>query len=100
MPTRGVTLHDEAAADYDAAFDWYLERSPDAALRFDAEVERAITEIAQAPQRWVRGSYGTRRYLLRGFPYLVIYREQSEENIQIVAFAHTGRHPGYWKTRL
>ncbi|MGD0569129.1 MAG: hypothetical protein ABSA78_12040 [Candidatus Sulfotelmatobacter sp.] len=30
-----VDLHDEAAAEYDAAFDWYLQRSPDAALKFD-----------------------------------------------------------------
>jgi len=50
-----VDLHDEASAEYDAAFDWYLERSPDAALRFDAEVERAIAEISKAPKRWAIG---------------------------------------------
>jgi ParE toxin of type II toxin-antitoxin system, parDE len=44
-----VDLHDEAAAEYDAAFDWYLQRNPDAALKFDAEVERALTQIVQAP---------------------------------------------------
>jgi plasmid stabilization system protein ParE len=48
VPTRRVTLHYEAAADYDAAFEWYAERSPDAARRFDAEVERAMGEVAEA----------------------------------------------------
>ncbi len=100
MRTRVVTLHDEAAAEYDAAFDWYLGRSPDAALKFDAEVERAIAEIGRAPQRWARGSHGTRRFLLRGFPFLLIYREQSAESIQILAVAHTSRRPGYWKARI
>lgn len=48
MPASIVTFHDAAAADYDAAFEWYLERNPDAAVRFDAEVERATAEIARA----------------------------------------------------
>lgn len=99
MPTRRVTLHDEAAADYDAAFDWYAQRSPVAALKFDAEVERAMREIARAPERWARGSHGTRRFLLRGFPFLLIYRLQ-RDNLQVLAVAHTSRRPGYWKTRL
>ncbi len=34
MPTNSAEFHEEAAAEYDAAFDWYLERSPDAALKF------------------------------------------------------------------
>jgi plasmid stabilization system protein ParE len=100
VPTRVVSLHDEAGAEYDAAFDWYLQRSPDAALKFDAEVERATSEIAQAPQRWVRGSHGTRRFLLRGFPFLLIYRELGAETVQILAVAHTSRRPGYWKERV
>jgi plasmid stabilization system protein ParE len=35
VPTKTIELHEEAAADYDAAFDWYLEHSPDAARTFD-----------------------------------------------------------------
>jgi plasmid stabilization system protein ParE len=54
-----VELHEEVAAEYDAAFDWYLQRSPDAALKFDAEFDRALAEIAQAPQRWAGGPYYT-----------------------------------------
>ncbi len=99
MPTRAIDLHEEAAADYDAAFDWYLERSPDAARAFDTEFEHALGQIAQAPQRWARGSYQTHRFLLRRFPYLVIYREQGVHTIQVLAIAHTSRKPDYWKHR-
>jgi plasmid stabilization system protein ParE len=95
-----VELHEEAAAEYDAAFDWYLERSPDAALKFDAEINRALAEIAQAPHRWASGPYPTRRFLLRKFPFLLIYREWTGGHLQIVAVAHTSRKPGYWKERV
>lgn len=100
MPTRALELHEQAAAEYDAAFDWYVERSPNAALKFDAEFDRALTEIAQAPHRWASGPYHTRRFLLRKFPFLLIYREKAGGDIQVVAVAHTSRKPGYWKERI
>jgi toxin ParE1/3/4 len=100
MPSKSAEFHEEASAEYDAAFDWYLERSPDAALRFDAEVDRALAQIIQAPQRWAAGPHPTRRFLLRQFPFTLIYRERSSGDIQILAVAHTSRKPRYWKERL
>jgi toxin ParE1/3/4 len=100
MPDRAVELHREAAAEYDAAFDWYLERSAEAARKFDAEVGRAFTQILQSPQRWVVGPYHTRKFLLRQFPFTLIYRERVPGGVQVVAIAHTSRKPGYWKRRL
>ena len=67
MPTSSAEFHDEATAEYEAAFDWYLERSPDAALEFDAEVDRALAQIITAPRRWAAGPHSTRRFLLRHF---------------------------------
>ena len=99
MPTNHARFHEAATAEYDAAFDWYSDRSPEAALRFDAEVDRALAQIIEAPQRWAIGSYFTRRFLLRQFPTL-IYREMTSSDIQIVAVAHTSRKPGYWRGRL
>jgi toxin ParE1/3/4 len=95
-----LTFHEAAAADYDAAFDWYLEHNPQAAIRFDAEFERSLSGIMLAPGRWVRGPSGTRRFLLRGFPYFLIYRELDGQTIEILAVAHTSRKPGYWTARV
>ena len=100
MPTRVLELHEEAAVEYDAAFDWYLERSPDAALKFDTEFDRAVAEIVQAPRRWANGPHHTRRFLLRKFPFILIYRERDVIAIQVLAVAHTSRKPGYWKGRI
>ena len=99
MPTNAVQFHQEASQEYDAAFDWYLQRNPNAALRFDAEVDRALADIIDGPKRWAAGPHSTRRYLLRRFPFTLIYRERAA-NIQIIAVAHTSRKPGYWKHRL
>jgi len=99
VPSTTIALHVEAAADYDAAFDWYLQRSPEAARGLDAEFERGLKEIASAPQRWAPGRHETRRFLLRQNPFLIIYREQRPETILVLAVAHTSRRPDYWKDR-
>jgi plasmid stabilization system protein ParE len=57
MPGSSAEFHEEGGAEYDAAFDWYLEHSPDAAVRFDAEVDRGVAQIVKAPQRWAAGSH-------------------------------------------
>jgi toxin ParE1/3/4 len=67
---------------------------------FDAEFDHALIEITQAPDRWAQGSYHTRRFLLRRFPYLVIYRVQGPTMVQVLAVAHTSRNPNYWKGRI
>lgn len=100
MAADKITFHDEAAAEYDAAFDWYLARSPDAARRFDTEIHHALKQILQSPKRWAVAPSGTRHYLLRKFPFILVYRDLSEENVQIVAVAHTSRKPGFWKHRI
>jgi len=99
MPNR-IEFHEEAGTEYDAAFDWYSQRNPDAAVKFDREVDRAIEEILKAPQRWAMGPYGTRRFLLRRFPFILIYRERASGNVQIIAVAHASRRPGFWKKRV
>lgn len=81
------------------ARDMYAARSPAAAKRFAAEVDRAIERIAEAPERWPKHAANTRFFRLRRFPYLVIYRIE-QAKITVVAVAHARRKPGYWKRRL
>jgi toxin ParE1/3/4 len=62
-------------------------------------MNRAIASIAEAPQRWPSGSHGTRRFLFRRFPFVIVYRELPSM-IQVLAITHGHRRPGYWKKRL
>ena len=41
---------------------------------------------------------GRRRYLMKHFPYSLVYTVSSEE-IRILAVAHHSRRPGYWASR-
>jgi len=99
MAVKSVEFLDEASAEYEAAFDWYFARSDSSAANFAAELAHAVSMIAESPQRWPAGPYGTRRFLLHRFPYAVVYRELPS-TIQVVAVAHGRRRPGFWKTRI
>lgn len=98
MTAPSVQFHPEAVEEAAAAAQWYRERSTIAASAFLSEVDRAIESISERPEAWLPYMFGTRRFLLRRFPYFVVYRD-AQESIQIVAVAHARRKPGYWKTR-
>jgi plasmid stabilization system protein ParE len=93
-----IQFHPEAAAEFDFAVDWYLEHSEQAAGDFLREVNDAVASIAANPQMWTEHVYGTRRFVLRHFPYLIVYLLH-ETRIEIVAVAHGRRRPGYWGER-
>jgi plasmid stabilization system protein ParE len=97
MAAKAVEFHQEASAEYEEAFDWYFTRSQPAASKFAIEIGHTIGMIAEGPQRWPAGFYGTRKFLLHRFPFVVIYRELSSA-IQVLAVAHCHRLPGYWRT--
>ena len=99
MPSKPVGLHEEALAEAEAAYDWYATQNPAAAEGFIHELDQAIEQIGRLPNLAGRYVSGTRRYVMRRFPFTVIYREQATI-IEVVAIAHGRRKPGYWKERL
>lgn len=99
MANKEVEFHEAASEEFGAAFDWYLERSPGTAARFARELSRAIASIAETPHRWPSGIRGSRKFLLRRFPFAVVYRDLPDK-IQVLAIAHGHRRPGYWRNRL
>jgi toxin ParE1/3/4 len=94
-----VDFHPQVRLEADEAFERYLERSPKAAEAFYRELEKARTAIQDSPESWAEYLYGTRRYLLERFPFVVVYRI-TEYRIEVVAVAHGHRKPGYWADRL
>ena len=98
-------LRVEAAAEAElrAAVVWFVRSRPGLGEQFFAEVGRVLELIRRqpgvgAPINRVHAACGVRRVPLRRFPYFVVYRERNGE-IQVVAFAHTSRKPGYWRHR-
>ena len=98
MTERVLHLHPEAIEEAHAAAQWYKDQSPVAADAFETEVGRAVQLIGDAPERWPKYMSGTRRFLLRRFPFYLVYRLH-EGSIEVIAVAHGRRRPGYWKGR-
>jgi plasmid stabilization system protein ParE len=93
-----VDYLEEAVAEAEAAAEWYTARSAAAAAGFEAELAEAESAIRTLPNAWPPYDHGTRRYLLRRYPYEVVYRVEPTR-ILIVAVAHAHRRPGYWRDR-
>ena len=92
-------FHPEAWAEFEAADEWYLSRSPDASIAFLSDVYGALESISQAPRRWPKHVHGTRRFVIHRFPFSVIYLDDAD-HVTIIAIAHSKRRPGYWKARV
>src|SRR5579862_9487314 len=82
----------------------------DAELRYDEACEglgsefyeavvKGIAEIAQYPLRWPREQINVRRFLVKRFPYRIIYQIRKNE-VVVVAIMHASRRPGYWQYRV
>ena len=93
-----IAFHTDAAEEMRAAAASYEGRERGLGDRFLDEVEEGLQRIQQFPQLWplYEGEY--RRYLLKRFPYGLIYRIDPEQ-IFIMAVAHLHRRPGYWTSQ-
>jgi plasmid stabilization system protein ParE len=87
-----------ARAEIRDVFDWYLSRSPDAATRFIEAIDAAITEIADAPERFPVIHGKLRRRLLSRFPYAIYYKIFPTV-VSVVGIIHGHRHPDAWLRR-
>jgi plasmid stabilization system protein ParE len=95
---RSLEYLQEAVEEAEEAARWYAERSPTAAAAFTDLLDVAAEAVRQAPEAWPPYDHGTRRFLLRRFPYFLVYRVEPTR-VVIVAVAHAHRRPGYWKDR-
>ena len=93
-----ILFHPEAQAEYDSALAWYQSRSPRAAARFEAEVERVLGLIGANPGLFPAYDDDHRFAVLRRYPFSVVYQEQSG-HIEVIAVAHSSRSAGYWQDR-
>jgi plasmid stabilization system protein ParE len=92
--TLRVSLHPEAIEDARNARAWYADQNSKLADDFFVELERAISLVAESPESWPPFEAGTRRFMMRRFPYFVVYRLDTDE-LQVIAIAHARRRPRY-----
>lgn len=91
-------FHPQAQAELDEAAS-YEARVRALGIDLRKNVESATRRIQEHPDRWPPFEKQTRRFLIRRFPYSVIYLEL-RDSIWIVAIAHHKHRPGYWHGRV
>lgn len=82
----------------DAAAFYTDKANAELGLAFVAEFERGADFLLANPLIGTPFRGTRRRYVLRRFPYSIIYQATADE-IQILAVAHHRRKPGYWTKR-
>lgn len=63
------------------------------------EMDRAFKLIEEDPASWLSYDKNLYRFVLKRFPFSVIYRIR-KDRIEIIAFMHHHRKPLYWKKRI
>ena len=66
--------------------------------QFREAVRAGLDRIVAHPEIGTRRG-ATRRLVVDGFPFDVVYRVQ-EATIDVLALAHHRRRPGYWRRRV
>ncbi|MGH2609825.1 MAG: type II toxin-antitoxin system RelE/ParE family toxin [Tepidiformaceae bacterium] len=80
------------------AREWYALGQRDRSKEFDEELQRALDRVAQFPRSGAPYLAGTRRVLLRRFPYFVVYRVRGN-TVVVLAIAHFSQETGFWMGR-
>ena len=92
-------FHLGARIEYRASTEYYESQLEGLGARFTMAVEDAIRRILDDPNRWPLRIADTRRYLLQGFPYQIVYTVEGD-TLVIHAVMHCARLPGDWHSRL
>ena len=92
-----IAFHTDAAEEMHAVAAYYEARERGLGDQCLDEVEEGLQRIQQFPRLWPIYDGEYQRYLLRRFPFGLIYRVDPEQ-LFIIAVAHLHRRPGYWKS--
>lgn len=92
-----IEIHLDADKEMKAAAAYYEEHVEGLGDEFLDEIEQGLERIEQFPLLWPVYEGEFRRYLVKRFPYALVYRIESER-IFIIAVAHNRRKPGLGST--
>jgi plasmid stabilization system protein ParE len=88
-----LDYHPEASDELIEAAGFYERRENGLGYRFLDAVEASVARLNVEPRLAPSDERGRRRYLIHGFPYVVIYRIEGTF-LHVLAVAHTSRKLG------
>jgi plasmid stabilization system protein ParE len=94
-----LEFHPDAAQELIEAAAYYERQVPGLGERFGAEVHLATELLLAHPELGAVVDPDLRRFVLRRFPYALIYSVSSDA-LRVQVVAHHSRRPNYWRSRL
>ena len=94
-----VEVHPEAETEYEIALAWYLERSPQAAERFEKAFDEGVVQIRRNPTIFPFCDSTHRFVLLRCYPFKLVYRFDGK-TARVISVSHSKRHQDHWTGRV
>ena len=94
-----VVLAEEAQVEFDEAFDWHETLAPPRGPAFEAAVRVVFDRIAAFPLIHAVVFKDVRKGVVSGFPYIVIYRPETDRVIILSVF-NCRRDPAIWQRRV
>lgn len=96
---KRIEVEEEAERELAESAIYYERRRAGLGREFEAAILEALNTIRETPERRSSRKDGTRRYVMRRFPFIIHYLIMPD-CVWIVAFAHASRKPDYWQRRL
>jgi plasmid stabilization system protein ParE len=87
-----------ARLEYDEAAGWYESQRDGLGIEFVDEIEHALIQACEMPQRFPRMLADVRCVRVRRFPYSIFFRVRSDQLIVLSVF-HARRDPAIWRER-
>lgn len=94
-----LEFHPDVYQELSDSYIWYESKATGLGEDFLNELDTAFSLIQRLPEIWPKMKKEYRRYLLKRFPFGIIYKIQPT-SIYVGAVMHLSRNPGYWKNRM
>lgn len=100
MTKLSFELDEAAEAEIYNIVSYYKQFDRALSSDFIQEFDRAVQRLLDFPKAGSPYLHGTKRIILRRFPYSIVYKIYRDEVIVVHAVMHMRRKPDYWIERL
>jgi toxin ParE1/3/4 len=97
--SNNIRFLSEVDEDVSDAYLWYEDKRLGLGEAFLEELEALFPRIEKRPNTFPPEERPVRKALLDRFPYKVLFRQEEDGIITIIAVFHTSRDPKSWKGR-
>ncbi len=94
-----IEFHYLAVDELRQALAWYRAKSVRAAERFVERVHEAVLRVLADPESYPVIRRGFHYLRIPKFPFVLVYRIRAQNDVFVIAVAHTSRRSGYWRRR-